>query len=46
MTRTTISPLAEEERISEIARMLGGDEISEAALENARELIKMAKNSI
>lgn len=46
MTKTTISPLAKEERISEIARMLGGEEISQAALENARELIEMAKNSI
>lgn len=46
VTRTTISPLTDEERVSEIARMLGGEEISPAALENARELIKMAKNSI
>lgn len=46
MTKTTISLLEEEDRISEIARMLGGEEISQAALENARELIEMAKNSI
>ena len=46
VTRTTISPLTDEERVSEIARMLGGEEISPAALENAKELIKMAKNSI
>ncbi len=46
MTKTTISLLEEEDRISEIARMLGGEEISQAALENAKELIEMAKNSI
>lgn len=46
VTKTTISPLTGEERVSEIARMLGGEEISPAALENARELIRMAKNSI
>lgn len=46
MTKTNISLLKEEGRISEIARMLGGEEISAAALENAKELIKMAKNSI
>lgn len=45
-TRTSISPLAEEKRISEIARLLGGEEISAAALQNAEDLIKMAKNSI
>jgi len=45
MTKTSICRLKEEERISELARMLGGDEISQAALENAKELIKMAKNS-
>lgn len=45
-TRTTISPLTEEKRISEIARLLGGEEISAAALQNAEDLIKMAKNSI
>lgn len=46
VTRTTISLLEEEQRIPEIARMLGGEEISAAAIENAKELIKMAKNSI
>lgn len=44
--RTTISLLDEEERVSEVARMLGGEEISPAALQNAKELIEMAKNSI
>lgn len=46
VTRTSIRLLAKEERISEIARMLGGEEISGAALKNAEELIKQAKNSI
>lgn len=43
-TRTSISRLKDEERISEIARMLGGEEVSGAAMENARELIAMAKS--
>lgn len=46
VTRTKISLLEKEERISEVARMLGGEEVSPAALQNARELIEMAKNSI
>lgn len=46
VTRTSIRALTKEERIPEIARMLGGEEISEAALKNAEELIKQAKNSI
>lgn len=46
VTRTKISLLEKEERISEVARMLGGEEISPAALQNAKELIEMAKNSI
>lgn len=45
-TRTSISPLTEEKRIRELARMLGGEEISPAALQNAKDLIHMAKNSI
>lgn len=44
--KTHISPLTKERRIPEIARMLGGEEISEAALKNAEELIRQAKNSI
>lgn len=45
-TKTSISLLDKEARVSEIARMLGGEEISAAAKKNAEELIKMAKNSI
>lgn len=45
VTKTFISPLTEEKRIPELARMLGGEEISEAALKNAEELICMAKHT-
>lgn len=45
VTKTSISPLTEEKRIPELARMLGGEEISEAALKNAEELICMAKHT-
>ena len=49
-THTRIHPLEEKESIEELARLLGGDEISEASLENARELkakskVKKAKGS-
>ena len=46
MTKTTIALMKEEERVKEIARMLGGDEISEAAMQNAKELMEMAKKAI
>lgn len=46
VTKTSITPLAEEKRIPEIARMLGGEEISPAALQNAEDLIKMAKSAV
>ena len=42
-THTRIHPLAEKESIEELARLLGGDEISEASLENARELKAKSK---
>ena len=42
-THTGIHPLAEKESIEELARLLGGDEISEASLENARELKAKSK---
>ncbi len=45
-TRTKIRQLKEEERTAELARMLGGDKISQAALENAKELLKLANKSI
>ena len=43
VTHTGIHPLEEKESIEELARLLGGDEISEASLENARELQAKSK---
>ena len=42
-THTGIHPLEEKESIEELARLLGGDELSEASLENARELKAKSK---
>jgi len=39
-TRTTITPLAENERVEEIARMLGGEEITRATIAHAREMLE------
>ncbi len=39
-TRTSISLLGEKDRYKEIARMLGGEEITQATLEHAREMLK------
>lgn len=41
-TITTIHSLNEEEMVSELARLLGGAQITEAVLENAREMKRMA----
>jgi DNA repair protein RecN (Recombination protein N) len=38
-TVTTLTPLDEPQRITEIARMLGGDDLSEKSLAHARELL-------
>ena len=35
--------LTQEERIREIAQMLSGSDISEAAIQNAKELLKLRK---
>ena len=43
-TVTGISVLSEEESVEELARMLGGMEITEAVRNNALEMKKMAKN--
>ena len=40
-TRTTIQPLSPDERQVELARMLGGEDITAATLEHARELLEM-----
>ena len=39
-THTTISPLKKEQRVEEIARMLGGVQITEKTLSHARELLE------
>jgi DNA repair ATPase RecN len=40
-----VKQLSSEEREREIARIISGDNISETALMNAREMIALAKNS-
>ena len=45
MTRSHIIPLDEEERIREIAHMLSGAQLTEAAIENARTLCNSAHNA-
>ena len=42
-THSRMRELSDEERVQEIAQMLSGDDITEAALQNARELIKQSK---
>ncbi len=39
-TQTTVTPLSEEERVEELARLLSGTVITDAAREQARELLK------
>ncbi|MCB1876947.1 MAG: DNA repair protein RecN [Chromatiales bacterium] len=41
-TQTRIEPLAEDERVSEIARMLGGLDITDHTLAHAREMLERA----
>lgn len=43
-TFTDVHSMDAEARVREIARMLAGDQITEATLENARELLKAAEN--
>jgi DNA repair protein RecN (Recombination protein N) len=43
-TRTTIAELTMDERVEEVARMLGGKEITDKAREHAREMLQMAGN--
>ena len=38
-TRTTISPLSDDERVRELARMLGGENLTTATLNHAREML-------
>jgi len=44
MTYTEVKRLSEEESINEIARMLGGVTITQAVIENAKEMKSLAKN--
>ncbi|MBU4419372.1 MAG: DNA repair protein RecN, partial [Proteobacteria bacterium] len=39
-TTTSINPLNEKDRVKEIARMLGGMEITKTTLDHAREMLK------
>ena len=43
-TRTNLTSLANDERVEEIARMLGGVEITSKAREHAREMLKVGEN--
>jgi len=43
-TRTTLAELTMDERVEEVARMLGGKEITGKAREHAREMLQMAGN--
>lgn len=42
-TVSSVSPLAKEERVREIARMLGGESVTETSLKHGRELITQAR---
>ena len=42
-TTSRMEELTQEERIREIAQMLSGSDISEAAIQNAKELLKLRK---
>jgi len=43
MTYTTVAELDENEKVKEIARLLGGMHVTNAALKNARELVELSK---
>jgi DNA repair protein RecN (Recombination protein N) len=45
-TRTTISELTMDERVEELARMMGGKEVTGKAREHAREMLHMAANPV
>lgn len=42
-TETSIMPIEAEQRVEELAKMLSGDQITEAAWENARQLLNRSK---
>jgi len=41
-TRTTIRPLSQEERVAQVAALIGGDVVTQAHLQSASELIAAA----
>ena len=43
-TYTHVEHLGPEEKVCEIARLLGGETVTETAMENARELIKSSRS--
>jgi len=45
-TRTSLEPLAPEERVEELARMLGGAEITARTREHAREMLEAARTAV
>jgi DNA repair protein RecN (Recombination protein N) len=44
-SRTAVAPLGADERVEELARMLGGVEITRKAREHAREMLKASGES-
>ncbi len=40
-SRTTIRPLKKEERVMEIAKLIGGEKVTESAIQSARELLNL-----
>ncbi len=44
-TETQMTLLTEAERIHALARLLGGSEITETVLANAKEMLNLAKNN-
>jgi DNA repair protein RecN (Recombination protein N) len=45
-TRTMLEPLGEDERVEELARMLGGTEITARTREHAREMLEAARAAV
>lgn len=43
--KTTVKKLTDSQRVNEIARIISGENITQTSLENAREMLDMAKNS-
>jgi DNA repair protein RecN (Recombination protein N) len=44
-TMTVVKPLSEEETVDELARMLGGAEITDSVRQNAKEMRMLAKKN-